>query len=137
MLSRTEYVLMYANYSVLLCSKLQIEIALSTTEAEYIALRQATGEVAPFINILKEINEAFSLNLKEPKFHCKVFEENTSCISLATVQQFSPRTKHISLKYHHFKQFVKNKMIEIFPIDTKEKTTDIYTKPLEETIFLY
>ena len=52
-LSRTGYVLMYANCPVLFCSKLQTEIALSTTEAEYIALSQATRELLPFINLLK------------------------------------------------------------------------------------
>ena len=79
-LSRTGYVLMYTNYLVLLCSKLQTEIALSITEAEYIALSQTTREVIPFVNLLKEINEAFPLNLKEPRFHCKVFEDNNRCI---------------------------------------------------------
>ena len=79
-LSRTGYVLMYTNYLVLLCSKLQTEIALSITEAEYIALSQTTREVIPFVNLLKEINEVFPLNLKEPRFHCKVFEDNNRCI---------------------------------------------------------
>ena len=97
-LSRTGYVLMYANCSVLFCSKLQTEIALSTTEAEYIVLSQATREVSPFTNLLKEINIVFPLNLKETKFHCKVFEDNNSCISLASTQKFSPRTKKYCFK---------------------------------------
>jgi len=83
-LSRTGYVLMYTKYPVLFCSKLQTEIALSTTEVEYIALSQATREVIPFIHLLREINEVFPLDLKELKFHCSVFEDNNSCISLAT-----------------------------------------------------
>ena len=77
-LSRTGYVLMYANFPVLFCSNLQTEIALSTIESEYIALSQATREVLTFINLLKEINAVFPLNLKEPKFHCKIFEDNNS-----------------------------------------------------------
>ena len=86
-LSRTGYILMYTNYPVLLCRKLQMEIALSTAEAEYIALDQVTREVIPFINLLKEINKMFPLNLKEPKFYCKIFEDNNRCILLATVKQ--------------------------------------------------
>ena len=128
---------MYANCPVLCCSKLQTEIALSTIESEYIALSQATKEVSPFIIFLKEINAVFPLNLKEPKFHCKVFEDNNSCISLATVQKSSPRTKHLVLKYHHFRRFVKDKTLEIFSIDTTEKITDIFTKPLDEAAFIY
>ena len=48
-LSRTGFVMMYAGCSVTWSSfKLQTEISLSTTEAEYIALSQAMREVIPF-----------------------------------------------------------------------------------------
>ena len=67
-LSRTLF-LMYANYPVIWCSKLQAEITLSTMEANYTAFSQAIREVIPFMNLLKEINQVFPLNLKEPKFH--------------------------------------------------------------------
>ena len=46
---------MYAGCPVIWCSKLQTEIALSTTEAEYISLSQATRDVLPFMDFLKEI----------------------------------------------------------------------------------
>ncbi len=39
-LSRTGYILMYANCPILWVSRLQTEIALSTAKAEYIALSQ-------------------------------------------------------------------------------------------------
>ena len=136
-LSRTGYVLMYANCPVLWCSKLQTEIALSTTEAEYIALSQSMREVIPFMTLLQEIDNIFSTNTNKARFHCKVFEDNNSCISLATSEKFSPRTKHIALKYHHFRRYVTEKLIEILPIDTKEQLADIFTKPLDEDLFLY
>eukprot|EP00957_Ditylum_brightwellii_P027410 2072443-Ditylum_brightwellii.AAC.1 len=43
-MSRTGYVIKYANCPIVLMSKLQIEVALSTTESEYIALSQAMRE---------------------------------------------------------------------------------------------
>ena len=46
-LSRTGYVICYANCPVVWCSKLQTEIALSTAEAEYIALSQALRAAIP------------------------------------------------------------------------------------------
>lgn len=101
-LSRSVYILIYDNYPVLFFSKLQTEISLSTTEEMQIVLSQATREILPFINLLKEINIVFPLNLKERKFHCKLFKDNNSCISLATAHKVSPRTKHIALNYHHF-----------------------------------
>ena len=54
-LSRTGYVIMYANCPILWVSRLQTEIALSTAEAEYITLLQALRDVIPYITLLKEV----------------------------------------------------------------------------------
>ena len=136
-LSRTGYIISYAGCPIIWCSKLQTEIALSTAEAEYIALSQAMREVLPLMELLKEVDLVFKLHLPKPKIHCKVFEDNNSCIAMAEAVKFSPRTKHIALKYHHFRRFVKDLTIKIFPIDTKEQTADIFTKPLDEALFVH
>ena len=136
-MSRTGYVIMYAGCPIIWCSKLQTEIALSTVEAEYLALSQALREVIPLIQLLKEINEIFPVTLDTPKVHCKVWEDNEGCKSLATNGKFSPRTKHIAIKYHHFRQHIKDGSISIHSIDTKEQTADIFTKPLDESLFVY
>eukprot|EP00978_Attheya_sp_CCMP212_P041478 scaffold238285_cov31-Attheya_sp.AAC.1 len=81
------------------------EIALSTTEAEYIALSQAMQEVLPFMNLLKELAVIFDIYLMEPKVHCKVYKDNNGCIAVAQSPDFNPRTKRIALKYHHFRSF--------------------------------
>lgn len=114
-----------------------IETALSTTEAEYIALSQAMREVIPFINLMKEIHEVLPIDKTAPKFYCQVFEDNQSCIKVAESSKFTHRTKHISLIYHHFIQFVTNGTIKIHPIDTQEQIADIFTKPLNEKQFTY
>jgi len=101
------------------------------------ALSQALREVIPLIQLLKEINEIFPVTLDTPKIHCKVWEDNEGCISLATNGKFSPRTKHIAIKYHHFRQHIKSGKISIHSIDTKEQTGDIFTKPLDESLFIY
>ena len=134
-LSRTGFVIMYAGCPITWCSKLQTEIALSTTESEYIALSQAMREVIPFMNLMMEVNDIFTLNHSKPVFHCKVFEDNNSCIKVAESPKFTPRTKHIAIKYHHFRSFVANKTISILPIDTKDQLADIFTKPLDRVIF--
>ena len=137
-MTRTGYVIKYANWPVLWCSKVQSKIDLSTTETDYIALRQSMREVIPFMNLLQEVNKIFNLNLlDEPKFHCKVFEKKNSCITIATSNKFSTRTKYIAIKYHHFQYYVKQKLITILPIDTKEQLDNIFTKPLNENLFLY
>jgi hypothetical protein len=53
---------------------------------------------------MKEINVIFRLYLPQPKFVIKVREDNQSCIAMAQNPKFSPWTKHIALKYHHFLQ---------------------------------
>ena len=50
---RSGYVITCAIFPVLLCSKLQTEIALSKTEAEYIVLSQAMRNVITFMVLVK------------------------------------------------------------------------------------
>jgi len=46
-----------------------------------------------------------------------------------------PRTKHLNLKYHHFREEVKKGTISIHHVSTKYQMADIYTKQLEERLF--
>ena len=138
-LSCAGYVISYAGCPIHWCSKLESEIALSTTEAEYIAMSMAMREVLPFLNLMSEL-EFFlpkELNEKQPRFFCTVWEDNRSCIRVAESPKFTPRTKHIALKYHHFRRFVSDGTLNIKPIDTKEQMADIFTKPLPEQQFVY
>ena len=137
LMSRTGYVIMYAGCPILWCSKLQTEIALSTTEAEYIALSQAIREVLPLMELMKELDVILKINISKPDFFCQVFEDNRSTIAVAESKKYTPRTKHIALKYHHFRRYVQDKTIRIQPIDTKEQTADIFTKPLDFPTFSY
>ena len=66
-LSRTSYIISYAGCPIYWASKLQTEIALSTTEAEYIALSTATREVLPFLNLMSEL-KMLLLKSDQPKF---------------------------------------------------------------------
>jgi hypothetical protein len=126
---------MYANCPILWVSRLQTEIALSAAEAEYIAFSQSLRDIIPLITLLKEINKVFPVHVKTPTFVCK-HEDNQSCITMATSQKFTPRTKHIALKYHHFRSHVKNGAIQISYCRTTEQKADLLTKPLADDLFL-
>ena len=126
---------MYAECPITWSSKLQTERALSTTEAEYIALSHAMWETLPFLNLMQEIGVVFKFFNPKPKFHCKVFEDNVSCIKVAESMKFTPSTKHIAIKYHHFRKFVSDGTVTIHHIDTKQQIADIFTKPLDESLF--
>jgi hypothetical protein len=98
----TSYALLTAQYY----AKLQTEIALSTTEAEYIALSQALRELIPMQSLLKEISEMTKFELGDTVAHCTIFEDNQGCVDLINSPKTNPRTQHISIKYHHFREHV-------------------------------
>ena len=134
--SRTGFVISYAGCPILWKSKLQSIIALSTAEAEYIALSTALREVISIIHLLDYLKQqGFPIHGSTPKFTCKTFEDNQSCIKLATDHRIRPRSKHFALRLHHFRSYVLNKTITIEHIDTKSQQADIFTKPLSKTQF--
>ncbi len=138
--SHTGYVICYAGCPVFWQSKLQAEIALSTAEAEYIALSQALRETISKTNLMREMNIIFPLHLPQPNFILKVQEDNQSCIAMTNNPKFTPRTKHIAIKYHHFWKHVKthlnpDRYIDIENCATAEQVADIFTKPVWDDIF--
>ena len=110
---------MYAGCPIHFVSKLQTEITLSTSEAEYIALSQALREVIPLMNLMEEIKTTFPVLLGSPEFIYTVHEDNQSRIKMAQSDKLSSCTKHIALKYHHFRSFVKSKRVTIKYFGTK------------------
>ena len=69
-----------------------------------------------------------NIESKRPSVECKVFEDNNGAIELAKAPNIRPRTKHIALKYHHFREHVRKGLIEKSTIDTLEQVADIFTK---------
>ena len=133
--SRTGFVIKYGNCQIVWLSKLQTEVALSTTEAEYIALSQAMRDVIPMMQILEEIQKFMDIPIQKPNVKCTVFEDNNGALELAKAPKMRPRTKHIALKYHHFRSHVQAGKIDIQPIDTCQQQADIFTKPLSRELF--
>ena len=148
-LSRTGFLITYCGCPVTWSSKLQSEIALSTTEAEYIALSMATRQLIPLRRIMNEITAhgPFQMNLtsKQPvqaftrSFTATppkslapsiIYEDNEACIVLAENDHHKPRTKHISIKWHHFRDQIQNGSITIRKIASADNLADILTKPL-------
>ena len=86
--------------------KMQKEIFLSITESDYIALSNSIRELIPFMSLMKETAGLFGLLTRDPVFCCNVWEYNETCITFAKSPNFTPRKKHISIKYHHFLRFV-------------------------------
>ena len=103
-------------------SKLQTEVALSTAEAEYIVLSHAMRELIQFRSLVLEFQESLQYLSSATTISCKVFEDNNGALELANKPKFRPRTKHIGVKYHHFRDNVKSGKIEVLPIDTRKNS---------------
>jgi hypothetical protein len=131
------YVVTFASCPLLWSSKLQSEIALSTTKAEYIALFQATREIIPLCALLHEFASITKLIVGPTITHSTIFKDYKGRMELANAPRLHPRTHHIALKYHHFHHFVSKRDITVQLIDTKCQLADIFTKPLLSSTFKF
>ena len=135
--SRTGYVMTLGNCPVTWSSKLQTEIALSTLEAEYIAMSTSMRELIPLRRLLIEISEKLNLEDMKTALVCShVFEDNNGAIGLAESPKMTPRTKHIAVKYHWFRdQIGEKKGILLKKIESENQKADIFTKGLTMDTF--
>jgi len=134
--SRSGWTIFYANCPIIWASKLQSQVALSTTEAEYIAMSMALRDVIPIMSLVQEMRERhFKVICTEPYVYCKVFEDNSGALELARLPKLRPRTKHINVCYHHFREHVRKGLIKIFPVSTEDQIADILTKALPQNLF--
>jgi hypothetical protein len=135
--SRTGFVLTLFGCPVLWSSKLQTDITLSSTAAEYVAFSMAMRELLPMRVLLQELSTKMDLPvLKQSLVRSTVFEDNQGCLSLVTVPKMSPRNKYLALKYHFFRDHIgEEKGIVARYIPTLQQRADIFTKGLPPTQF--
>lgn len=108
-------------------SRKQSTVALSSTEAEYVAASQASRELVWLRQLLHDLGEAV-------KGATMVHEDNQGCIKLVTSERCGQRTKHIDI-YHHYLRDLRDQVIKMQYCPTGEMATDIFTKPLCRDIF--
>lgn len=134
--SRTGYLITLGGCPLTWTSKMQTEIAMSTMEAEYIALSHSMRELIPIRALVEEMASALKFRKAfEIRTHSKVFEDNNGALTLASCPRMTPRSKHIAVKYHFFRDHVTKGNIRIYKIDTKEQQADIFTKGLVRTVY--
>jgi hypothetical protein len=132
--SRTGYVICLADCPVLWKSTLQTEIALSTMEAEYVALSTSCRDLFPLIDVTMEISKAFSIELSDTtQMHVKIHKDNIGALALA--RHMTPRSKHYAIKYHWFREHIGPHNIELVKISSEDQLGDIFTKGLSRLLF--
>jgi hypothetical protein len=138
--SRTGYVILLAGCPVLWKSKLQTEIALSTMEAEYVALGQSCKDLFPLLDQINELGAAVGLPVsKETLLHTTIYEDNVGALTLGRLEpkRMTPRSKHYAIKYHWFREQIGPRNIKLVKVDTKNQLGDIFTKGLGFVPFSY
>jgi hypothetical protein len=88
------------------------------------------------MELAKELAKAgFNMGTKTPEVHCKAFEDNSGALEMARTSKMRPRTKHLNIKYHHFREAVEQGLVTIHGVRTTEQLADIFTKPLPLQMF--
>ena len=89
------------------------------------------------ITLLGEIHEMGMIpSAPRPNLHCRVFEDNSGALEIATAPKMRPRTKYLNVKYHHFRDQIDNGRLSIHAIDTNDQQADLFTKPVNKELFL-
>ena len=128
--STTVYCFQIYDCTVSWCSKQQACVALSSTEAEYIALSQCVSEAYWLYNLLAEINTNGCKNFVIP-----LHEDNQSAIRMSKSCEQPKRLKHIDVKYHFVQEKVKDGIVHVIYIPSTELVADLLTKPLGKVLF--
>lgn len=103
-------------------SRKQPTVALSTCEAEYMALASAIQECMYLQQLLKGID-------KYQYAPTKVYDDNQGTIALARNPVNRQRCKHIDIKYHFIRETVSSGKISLEYCPTDNMIADLMTKP--------
>ena len=127
--STSGYVFMLAGAAISWRSSKQTCVAISTAEAEYIAL-SATVQEALWLQQLT--SDLFGPKIQE----CTtILEDNQSTIALAKNQSTHGRTKHIDIKYHFIRDHVEARRVRLLYCPTENMLADMFTKGLSTKRF--
>ena len=118
--STTGYVFTLAGGPVCWRSTLQSTVALSTTEAEYMAATEAIKEAIWLHGLISDLGIV--------QDHVDVFCDSQSAIHLAKNQVHHSRTKHIDVRFHFVREILDEGTILLKKIGTADNPADMLTK---------
>ncbi|GJZ03649.1 copia protein [Tanacetum coccineum] len=116
-----------ADHAVSWSSKKQKSTAISTTEAEYIAMSGCCAQILWMRSQLTDYGFAFH---KIPMY-C----DNRSAIALCCNNVQHSRSKHIDIRHHFIREQVENGVVELYFVTTDYQLADIFTKALPRERF--
>ena len=121
--STSGYVYTLAGAAIAWRSKKQTTVALSSTEAEYVAAALAAKEGVWIKSILEELK---LFNTPTITLFC----DNQSCIKLANNPKLSDNIRHVDFKHHFLRDLIETKKVDLKFIPSIYMWADFLTKPL-------
>jgi len=121
--STSGYVFLLHGGPIAWSSKLQRITALSSSEAEYMAISEALKEIL----WLRSLVESFGLKQMKPT---KLRVDNQAAIAMSKNPEFHKRTKHIGVRFHRIRQEQEVGNVDVTYVPSDKQVTDMLTKPL-------
>ena len=103
-------------------SKKQASVALSTCEAEYMALSSTCQEVSYLTRFLENIMHADFQPVE-------IRSDNQGAIALVKNPVKHHKSKHIDIRYHFIRDYLKEDKISLSYVPSDKNVADIFTKP--------
>ena len=108
-------------------SKLQPTVALSSVEAEYMALSNAVSEGLWLRQLLADLDVSVgSISIKS---------DSQGALAMAEAVGVSSRAKHIAIRHHFVREHVRTGLVQLGYVSTGEQPADFLTKGLSKVKF--
>ena len=120
--STTGYTFILAGGAIAWATQKQRTVALSTTEAEYMALCKCAKHTQWTLSLLQQLDFIVELPLK-------LFCDSSGAKDIAENNVFHKQTKHIDIRYHYTRELINKRIINILPVPSMENVADLLTKP--------
>ena len=120
--STSGYLFLFCGAPISWCSAMQSLTALSTTEAEMVAISYAARECCHIQDMLHELGfgDHFS--------QIEIGNDSTGALSLVSNNSYSARTKHLQLRKWHVSQLIESGRVKAFHVESRYNAADLFTK---------
>ena len=103
-------------------ASLQLVVALSTTEAEYIALTKAVKEAKWIKGIISELGFIYDT--------IPICCDSLNAIQLSRNSKYRESTKHVDVRLHFIREEIERGVVDVVKISTEDNPADALTKPI-------
>lgn len=121
--STTGYAFFLAGGTIAWASRKQRSTALSSTEAEYMALTEASQHALWTTHLLHQLG--FEIDLP-----VQIYCDSKGARDIAANNVFHKRTKHIDIKHHFVRELIANETVSVLPVESENNLADVLTKAL-------